>query len=71
MKKIGRRTGREQSAEGQRRLPLRELAQEALWDAAMLSGLRFAREQLKPSAPHCAGRAMRVWPSARRCVRDM
>lgn len=47
MGEIGRRTGREQSGDGQRRVPLLEMAREALWDALVISGLQSAQEQLE------------------------
>jgi putative transposase len=63
MKKIGKRAGRAQSSDG-RRLPLREWAHEALWDAVVISGLQFAQEQLEaeraalcgPRYAHLVGR---------------
>ena len=47
MGKIGRRRGREQSAEGQLLLPLRGPAREALWDTVVLSGLAFVEEEME------------------------
>src|SRR5437667_11071957 len=47
MGKIGRRRGREQSAEGQLLLPLRGLARAALWDTVVISGLAFVEEEME------------------------
>jgi len=47
MSKIGKRKGREQSAQAQLRLPFRGLAREALWDTVVLSGFAFVEEELE------------------------
>ena len=47
MRKSDRRTGREQSSQGQLRLPLRELVREALFDTVIVSGLGFVGEVLE------------------------
>jgi hypothetical protein len=47
MSKIGKGRGREQSGQGQLRLPLRGLAREALWDTVVISGLAFVEEELE------------------------
>jgi transposase-like protein len=47
MRKTGRSTGKEQTGDRQRYLPLREFAREALWDTVMVSGLAFVEEALE------------------------
>jgi len=47
MRKSARRSGREQSSQGQLRLPLRELVREALFDTVIVSGLGFVGEVLE------------------------
>jgi putative transposase len=64
MRKTGRTWVKEQTESGQRYLPLREFAREALWETVMLSGLAFAEEALEaertalcgPRYTHNAGR---------------
>jgi putative transposase len=65
MRKTGKTGVEEQTGSGQRYLPLREFAREALWETVMLSGLAFAEEALEaertalcgPRYAHDAGRA--------------
>ena len=47
MRKTGRSLVEEQTPSGQRYLPLKEFAREALWETVMLSGLAFAEEELE------------------------
>ena len=47
MRKIGRSRDKEQPERGQRYLPLKQLAREALWDTVVYSGLAFVEEELE------------------------
>ena len=47
MRKTDRRRAQEQSREDQRRLPLRELVREALFDTVIVSGLEYVGELLE------------------------
>jgi transposase-like protein len=47
MRKIGRSRDKEQPERGQRYLPLKQFAREALWDTVVYSGLAFVEEELE------------------------